>query len=507
MAEEKPDKARKIIMPYEKMKSERLIFPEGNATAEEIYSELEENATTRVQLEVKSGDVYDNFNRYQRAIGQKAPGTGLIITGMKEVGGMALLYSASLSPDECAYRKHPGIDRQKIRNDFAVMPWNEFSDRYMINFSDTLYLVKMLLTGKKPRKVQGKILNTEFEQRFIREGNVMMDIDSPYIPKVIYADKNFIGMKYIPYTIPIQALKKDDRTLEERVVIGENMFKIFADINERRAKEGKPTLHHRDVTGTNILVMKPGIPDLSVYVVDLGLVSNPNFPMPSEEKKEMLVTGENVIGTPSYIPPEVASTGELKLYTNDVYSLGIVFYGLMLGELPFKGFNPNKILGNIITWNDGKGPMLPHVLDPRIPLPLSNFIMKAISRNPRDRFMDVIDAYNTLRSIREDISFTHSDRAGVVSSEEPRGIPTLVISEVKRVEEEKRRKAQRSRDYIKRTVKEDMVKDGKVEGDMPEKTIVIGNSDEDDDKPKEYYNPFTGKRTLQRRLRFEDDSQ
>ena len=497
-----PKPPEKLILPYEEYQRRRIIFPEGDASDREVYEELRQNATTEIHLKAKSGDVKYNFDRfYKRGIGNIIPGLEeLNVTGVHNVGGMGFLYLASLRPDGCAHLKHPGIEKQKITDDFNELPWKDFSEKYRVTFSDTLYLVKLLLLNRKPERTPEG--TREYEERFIREGNVMVEIDSPYIPKAIYANKNMIALKFIPFTIPIRLLKPNDRTLEQRLIIGENMIRIFADLNKKREAEGLPPLHHRDITGTNIIVSKPPIPDLNAYGVDWGSVSDPKKPLFSQTKKSTLVTGGSLVGTPAYVPPEVLRLGDLKVYTTDVYSLGVVLYELMTGTLPFNG-NFNEIMHKITTWNDGKGPTPPRTLDSRIPLSLSNEIMKAISLNPRDRHVDVIEFYEAVRRVRESISFPISAR-GAVSTEPIKGLPTLVISEEKRIEEENKRRTKRGKELVKRGLKENLIKEGEVAGEE-QQTMVIGGADEAKTEPNQTYrDQFTGKRAIEERLRKEE---
>jgi serine/threonine protein kinase len=478
MAEQNPAQERKLIIPYEIFEQKKLIFPEGSASKEELYRELKDNACTLETLKKKSGDMRYSFSIYSRLIGHTLPGTDLIVTGINNVGGIGILYSASLRPVACAALKHTHTKKEDIQKDFETMPLEEFSERYMVNFSDTLYLAKCLLLSKKPQ-YSGTL---EYEQRFEREGQVMSEINNPFIPKVIFADKNVIALKYIPYTIPIESLKYNERTLEERLVLGENAVGIFAGINKIRTEEGKPVLDHRDITGSNILVMRPDIPDLAAYAVDFGLVSDPDKPLPEANEESKNITGGLLVGTPSYIPPEVAASGVLKEYKSDVYSFGVLLYMLMTGTLPFRGDNRNEILSNIITWNGLRGPVPPHLLDDRIPMPLSSLIMKAISRKPEDRYHSVIEFYEAIKTVRNSSVFPRSEQIGVRSDEAMSGLPTLVISEHERIKHEFQQAKSRRMRSIRRQAKEELIREGAVQGrdSLISKTLEIGATRPDD---------------------------
>lgn len=139
---------------------------------------------------------------------------------------------------------------------------------------------------------------------------------------------------------------------------------------------------HRDVKPSNIILTTDGKPVL----LDFGLSRD-------ETGKRMTLTGE-FLGTPTYSAPECL-TGKLSPVSHqiDVYSLGATLYELLTSQTPFQGESYNEILNNITMGE----PTPPQKYNPRIPRDLSTILLKAIAKEPSQRYLTAGDLNDDLQ--------------------------------------------------------------------------------------------------------------
>jgi serine/threonine protein kinase len=135
---------------------------------------------------------------------------------------------------------------------------------------------------------------------------------------------------------------------------------------------------HRDIKPSNVLIDEKG----NAYLVDFGIVhlfDSGSFAI--DEAPTRLTTTGRMYGTPAYMAPE-RFKGEQAEPATDVYALGVMLYFLVTGQLPFKASSP--LLIGMKHLNEI--PPDPRSLRPDLPEPAEAAILKALAKEPADRF-------------------------------------------------------------------------------------------------------------------------
>jgi serine/threonine-protein kinase len=138
---------------------------------------------------------------------------------------------------------------------------------------------------------------------------------------------------------------------------------------------------HRDVKPGNVMITPQG----TVKVMDFGIAR-----AVSDSAATMTSTAA-VIGTAQYLSPEQAR-GEAVDARSDVYSVGCLLYELVTGAPPFTGDSPVSVAYQHVR----EDPRLPSSINPEIPPELDAILLKAMSKNPANRYQSAADMRNDL---------------------------------------------------------------------------------------------------------------
>lgn len=144
---------------------------------------------------------------------------------------------------------------------------------------------------------------------------------------------------------------------------------------------------HRDIKPQNILLESSG----DVKIMDFGIAR-------LEEMKGMTSTG-TVMGTPDYMSPEQAQGIELD-HRTDIYSTGVVLFEVFCGRLPFQADSALAVLNKHIR----EQPPKPSSLHQHIPPELDRILLKAMAKNPAQRYANISELYNDLDAMSVEIA-------------------------------------------------------------------------------------------------------
>ncbi len=177
---------------------------------------------------------------------------------------------------------------------------------------------------------------------------------------------------------------------------------------------------HRDLKPDNIMVMNPDSASENTKILDFGIAKI--LEDSSEDKKPLTVAG-TVFGTPEYLSPEQAA-GDPADIRADLYTVGVILYELVTGERPFKAKNRMELIKKHIS-ADPK-PITNVLPISEIPEDLDTVILKAMAKDPDDRYQTAMELYNDLSAL----PMEHRAVTFWPSQSQPTGVNPLEITAV-----------------------------------------------------------------------------
>jgi len=261
---------------------------------------------------------------------------------------------------------------------------------------------------KLNRPVALKMLKAELTdnpdrlRRFLQEARAAAALTHPSIAQVYDIDTvdetTFIVMEYIEgQTISSLIARK------ELDLIGS--VEIALQVAEGLARAHKSNILHRDIKSENIMVTRDG----HAKLLDFGLAkllekdqaAGETFTVlenaPTKTMPQTTAAG-TIMGTTSYMSPEQAR-GQPLSYPSDVFSLGIVLYEMVTGELPFKGQSPVDTM-HAIAFEEAR-PVT--VIRKNLPPDLHRIIARCLRKRPEDRYPDGGELAADIKRLKTDV--------------------------------------------------------------------------------------------------------
>ncbi|MCP4136285.1 MAG: AAA family ATPase [bacterium] len=251
------------------------------------------------------------------------------------------------------------------------------------------------------KKVIIKVLKTEHPSpgeiaRFKKEYELIKNIDFEGVIKThdIVTNKNQIALILEDFEgITLQ------KALQIETITTMAFLGIALDLAETLGSLHNENIIHKDIKPQNILV---NLEDRKVKITDFGIST-----LITHENEE-IYNPEVIEGTLSYISPE--QTGRMNRavdYRTDLYSLGIVFYEMLTGKVPFVSKDPLEI----IHFHIAMKPELPAKLNRAIPGVISSIVMKLLSKTAEDRYQSAYGLMADLKKCKD-----HLESKGYIES-------------------------------------------------------------------------------------------
>ncbi|EID72495.1 MULTISPECIES: Stk1 family PASTA domain-containing Ser/Thr kinase [Rhodococcus] len=222
-----------------------------------------------------------------------------------------------------------------------------------------------------------------FYLRFRREAQNAAALNHPAIVAVYDTGEAETEAGPLPYIV-MEYVDGDtlrDIVRSEGPMAPRRAMEIISDVCAALDFSHRNGIVHRDVKPANVMINRAG----AVKVMDFGIaraISDASSPMTQTAA---------VIGTAQYLSPEQAR-GEQVDARSDVYSLGCVLFEILTGEPPFKGDSPVAVAYQHVR----EDPQTPSAVNPDIPRELDSVILKAMSKNPANRYQTAADMRSDL---------------------------------------------------------------------------------------------------------------
>jgi serine/threonine protein kinase len=228
---------------------------------------------------------------------------------------------------------------------------------------------------QQDKKVAIKILheaysgNKNFISRFQKEAQILIKLDNPNIVSVFdwghCGDLYFIVMEYVSGESLNKLIERNGHLNPRQTAA------IAGQVCDALAAAHSGNLIHRDIKPRNIIISDGDI----VKLTDFGI---------AKIVADDLTKTMSILGTSHYVSPEQAQ-GKILDYRSDIYSLGIVMYEMLTGDVPFRGGSSIDISLRHIT----EKPLLPSKILPGIPQKIEKIILQCLEKLPDNRYADI----------------------------------------------------------------------------------------------------------------------
>ena len=261
------------------------------------------------------------------------------------------------------------------------------------------------------RNVALKLLHEEMTSsaarliRFEREARAVAAFNHPNIV-TIYSVEEVEGLHFIVMEL-VQGKRLSEMIPRAGMALAK-FFEIAIPIASAVSAAHEQAITHRDLKPDNLMVTDEG----QVKVLDFGLAKpREEIPPPGEGSElptEHLTEEGAVLGTVAYMSPEQAE-GKSVDHRSDIFSLGIVFYEMLVGRGPFHGETPASVVAAILR----DSPVSVTSINPSLPRELSRIVKRCLVKDPDRRYQTAKDLRNDLEDLKQELDSGEALEAGV----------------------------------------------------------------------------------------------
>ena len=229
------------------------------------------------------------------------------------------------------------------------------------------------------RQVAIKVPHAEMEadpilvERFRREQEIGQELDHPGVVKTYDGESRsrlYMVIEWVDGQLLRSILNKEGKL---PIDLATNFALQICDALDTMHKHG---VVHRDLKPENIMVDGQD----RIKLIDFGIA------MKEDARRITFVEMSPTLGTPDYISPEQVK-GQRGDQRSDIYSLGIMFYEMLTGEVPYSGSNPLAVMNERLLHD----PRPARSLRPEISAELQEILARALERDPRRRYATASD--------------------------------------------------------------------------------------------------------------------